>query len=533
SVTFNPTTAETWGNITAEYILGITNETGNITIVPGSTATVIIAETPNGTPVDIQTWTTDNNSVAYYASGYDEDDNYVGLVPGVWSWSPANDTIGTILGSPGTDITIDYTTPGVGVLRFDGGSALQTTTGNISVSVGSIAYVRITSIPGDAVVDTESWDTDDNSVAYYASGYDADGNYVGLVPGDWSWSPVNDTVGVISGSPDTTITIDYTTPGIGVLRFDNGTLQAETGEITVSVGSVAYVRITSIHGGPEVGAEARNADENAIAYYASGYDADGNYVGLVHGVWSWDMGSDDVGAIIGSPDTRAIIDYTTPGMAVLAFDGGGFQDTTGAITVTAGAAYRVVVTPTYRVISPGETQDFNAIAYDREGNIADQNQANFAWAVESAAGSMDADGLFTASNVEGTYTIWANHTSTISGTAEVVIVISGAIVYEPDFILVAEDTATPPTWAGNRTMTTDQAVTLYAFAYNATKAVNEGSGWWQLTATWSRTGTLQSVSATATTFNFNPTAPGTGAIRITHNLLANDTGTITVSVGAL
>ncbi|MCK4718022.1 MAG: right-handed parallel beta-helix repeat-containing protein, partial [Thermoplasmata archaeon] len=372
---------------------------------------VVITDAPDGTPIGVESHTTDDDAIQYYASGYGSGGTYLGLVSGNWSWSGV--ALGDFNNSEATDVVVDYVLTGAETLDLDDGNGHLDSTGLITVTVGALDHVFITDAPDGANVGAEARTTDNNTVAYFASGYDADGNYIGLVSGDWSWSGV--ALGTFNATPTTDVVVDYIVPGVETLDFDGGgALVDSTGLITVGLGVLDHVFITDAPDGTGVGAEVRDTDNNSVAYFASGYDADDNYLGLVSGNWSWSGVA--LGVFNNSEATDVVVDYIVPGVETLDYDdGNGHLNSTGLITVSVGALDTIVVSPPNPIISTIEWQEFTAEGFDADGNTVILTAT--IW--ETDGGSIDGTGNYTPTG-PGVFTVWANDTG-ISGSTTITV----------------------------------------------------------------------------------------------------------------
>ena len=81
----------------------------------------------------------------------------------------------------------------------------------------------------------------------------------------------------------------------------------------------------------------------------------------------------------------------------------------------------IVVAPPSATLDPGASQQFAAAA--RDSNNALVVGVPFAWSIRNSGGTVDGSGLFTAGLPAGAFagTVWVTVTSTLSGTADVVV----------------------------------------------------------------------------------------------------------------
>ena len=71
------------------------------------------------------------------------------------------------------------------------------------------------------------------------------------------------------------------------------------------------------------------------------------------------------------------------------------------MTVEAGPAVKVTVSPAQVEVASGATQQFTAKVEDKHGNPL--TGAQVGWTADPKAGTIDLRGLFTAGNTGGTY----------------------------------------------------------------------------------------------------------------------------------
>lgn len=167
---------------------------------------------------------------------------------------------------------------------------------------------------------------------------------------------------------------------------------------------VALVYAACDHNPAEPGALAtitvrRNPDTLVVStsrqFTAIGYDANGNVVGI-NPTWSVAAGG---GAINASGVFAA---GTVPGtFANTVTATVGSISGTASVTVVAGSAASITVTPTPQNLAVGFTQQFTAVVRDAANNVLTVLPN---WSVTAGGGTINATGLFTAGTVAGTYT---------------------------------------------------------------------------------------------------------------------------------
>ena len=218
-----------------------------------------------------------------------------------------------------------------------------------NVKAGNLAYLKIRDTAGGtgAEVGTVNMALDDK-FTLYAAGYDGDNNYVRDVNASWRATGTLDQPSPPSGK---FTVFDPKTPGTsGRIHADSTGLQSDsTG--TITVGSIAYVRVRTAPGGAgiELGNATITADENLLLYCA-GYDAGNNYIGDMSVQWR------SIGTLAPAVnDTGKVINFlptTAPASGrIIADHLTSVDDSTGIINVIPGAPVgEIVMTPNPSVI---------------------------------------------------------------------------------------------------------------------------------------------------------------------------------------
>ncbi len=182
------------------------------------------------------------------------------------------------------------------------------------------------------------------------------------------------------------------TPGTSTVTVTCGGLTT-TATITVTVGPLATITVT-----PNPVTLAINTQQQ---FTAVGRDAFGNIVAITP-VWST---TNPPGTINAS--TGLFTSGTTLGTypnSVKATSG--TISGTATVTVIAGPAATLVVTPETTTLAPGGTQTFTAVGRDAGGNVVPINPT---WTVVNGGGTVPANSMgttvvFTAGSTAGTYT---------------------------------------------------------------------------------------------------------------------------------
>ena len=531
SATFSATTPGS-GQINANHASLIDGVTGTITVTAGSVSYVKIVEGPIGNGAEFTTRNmTADETLTLHAAGYDASNNYLGDF--AVTWGRTGNLAPAPSGSSTSIIFSPTNSPASGTITADHATATDDATGTIAVSDGAPYRVKILSgASGSTSEITTANLTTGGTLQVHASSFDADDNYIADLSVTWS---VSGGIGTIPAGPSVSATFSATTPGSGQINADHASLiDGVTGTITVTAGSVSYVKIVEGPNGDGAEFTTRNmtADET-LTLHAAGYDASNNYLGDFSVTWS---STGTLAPAVSSSGTSVTFNPTTAPASgtITANHATATDDVTGTISVSDGAPARIKVLSalsgettevTNSTLTPGGTLPVHASSFDADGNYI--TDASVTWSVSGGIGTIPAgpstSATFTATTV-GTGTITATH-STLGSDA------TGTITVNPGGITSIKLRTAPNNGGaefGAFSMTSDDSVMIFAASYDAG---NTYLG--EVNVTWSRTGTLAPVSGSGTSLNFRPTtAPASGTIVGTHASAGSDaTGTITVSTG--
>ncbi len=272
------------GNITVEFenaTVTIYNTTGDITVIPGAVANIVI--TPSSA-----TNTTDDSEV-FRVVGYDADGNENWTWNTVWAWE------GTILGSLSMiddyNYTVSYHTVGTDAIRVSvSGDPSVFDSASVTVNPGQVARIEITPWPNSTA-------TTDDIGAFSIIGYDADDNV------NWTWTPAwtweGPGLGTLTQTDLYNYTVPYDTVGsdtINVTVSGDPTIYNNT-DVRVEVGQVARIEIT-----PWPSTTASIDDVGMFSVV--GYDADDNENWTWSPNWSWE------GAGLGTLTPTTLYNYS-------------------------------------------------------------------------------------------------------------------------------------------------------------------------------------------------------------------------------
>ena len=233
------------------------------------------------------------------------------------------------------------------------------------------------------------------SQSYSAAGFDQFGNPMAAT---FSWSVSGggtiDSQGVFSAT---------TVGGPFTVTAQSGALSA-TAQVTVTAVPV----LTSIVVSP---ASASVSVGQSQSYSAAGFDQFGNPMAAT---FSWSVSGG------GTIDSQGVFSATTVGGPFTVTAQSGALSATAQVTVTAVPVLTsIVVSPASASVSVGQSQSFSAAGFDQFGNPM---AATFSWSV-SGGGTIDSQGVFSATTVGGPFTVTAQ-SGALSATAQVTVTTS-------------------------------------------------------------------------------------------------------------
>jgi len=416
--------------------------TASVTVVAGALASITVSPASATISAD--------QTQAFTATGADAKGNPVPVSP---TWSANGGSI------DGTGL---YTGGPVGTWTVTATDGLLTDTASITVIPGALASILVS--PPFATI------TADETQGFTATGYDADGNLVSLIP---TWATTKGSIsllGLYRPSLVGTWTVYANRSGIS----GNASITVTTGALATLVVSPSSAVITA---------------DQTQAYTAEGFDAHGNRV-PVSPTWSVTGGSISALGVF----TPNVVGTFTVTAAQGAITG------TATVTVLAGALVRITVAPPTATITADQTQLFAATGFDAFDNPVSVSPT---WA--TTGGSISGLGVYTPDLV-GTYTVYANQ-SGASGSASVTVTPG----------LPASLVVTPPT----ATITAGETQQFTAEAFDA-----NGN---PTTALYTWTATAGSVSSSGL---YAPGPLGTFSVTATSGSLF-DWGSVTVIAGTL
>ncbi len=320
-------------------------QTWRVDVVEGPVAGVRIFLDAAGTTELGDTTLTAGETLNLYAGSVDAQGNFLGLVAADWQVKPG--TLGQFENNDSVlvaDSIVTFTAQKTGNGHIEVSYTPGTTTytdlsGLLTVQAGAASYIVLRSEAnngGTVLSGVNRTITTDSTMVLYAAHYDAYDNYVGDLPVEW----VTNNLDTVYTGLHASVTYDpRTTSTGGTIGTNSATLTNDvTGTIVVNVGSLNYILIRNATppAGSEIGSLNLTAGDS-VEVFASGYDADGNFIANQSSNWS--SVGDSIGYYkLSTAATSNVFYATTVGTANLTATtvSGGLQDQTSAISVSAG-----------------------------------------------------------------------------------------------------------------------------------------------------------------------------------------------------
>ena len=257
--------------------------------------------------------------------------------------------------------------------------------------------------------------------------------------------------------------------------------------------------------------------------------------------------SNGLSSISVTTDVNGVAEATYTASTSVSFGSDSIDVTSGSVATNyvlplqAGAVTHYTFNPSAdQTIAAGGSVNYTVMAKDQYGNgVVNSDNVTVSTPGSSTATvspsanlsfSNDSTLSFSVSDtVTGSFTVRVSNDSNtdINGESGLVTVNTGVLSY----VIIRSEANNGGSEVGDLSLSTDDVYTFYAAGYDSYGNYIEDTD-----VTWSSTGTLETVNATGTKFTFNPTqAGGSGQIVATPSgsATADQTGTITVSVGAL
>jgi parallel beta-helix repeat protein len=338
--------------VSADYGGGITNDTGNLTVVTPDE--IIIRDAPNngGSPVlnwSYYIWENDT----FWAAGYNETYGYLDDVRVIWE--STNKSVGTVSPNSSSPFAEFYAVgTGTCVISADYGGGIINSTGSITVLIYNIDNISIQDSPAPwgIPINDMVYKLGDSDV-FYAVGYNLTYGCMGPVTVNWTSNETG--VGTVT-TPGSSTTFNAVGYGTCFVTADyGGSITDDTGILAVAALDYILIRDGSSGGGIEVG----NMFYPTWAYdtfWAAAYNSTHGYLGDVSSTWN--SSNTSVGTVT-SPGSSTFFDAVGDGNCIVTADYSGLTDETGIITVSSytvdyvqvrdapGGKGNVVIDPSY------------------------------------------------------------------------------------------------------------------------------------------------------------------------------------------
>jgi len=529
SFTFDPTALGS-GIITAFYNATINDTTGLITVTAGLLDSIIIRDAPGGLGNEINAYTmTTDDSLTVWAAGYDADGNYVGDVSCEWSTNGTLDSQSAVMVN---NVTFEPSTAGTSGYIIAVNSTIAGWAGLITVGIGILDYIIIRYSPGGAGPEVgDVLMVLGQTLTVYSAGYDADNNYIGDVPCNWT---TTGTLNLTTATSSTSSTFEPAAAGeTGTINATfNATIFDETGLINVSDYGLDYILIEDGLGN-EITTHLMDTTET-FTVWAVGYNLSVGAIGLFNANWTTTGTLDFQTAMLSQSFTFDPVHAPTNGTIEAVYET--LWDSTGIITVNPGPLASICIQDapggtgtnvTNHTMTTEDTLTVWTIGYDADWNYIGDVDCD--WTTTGTLDLQTASGVnsFTFSPIApGVGTIEADDLAGHADSTGMITVNLGSLSH----ILIRDSTGGMGNEVDAHSMTTDDTFMVWAAGYDvAWNYIGD------VFCNWSTNGTLDSQTAIMTdSFIFDPvTASTSGYIIAEYGAFQDVTGLITVGIGAL
>ncbi|WP_224244180.1 beta strand repeat-containing protein [Hyalangium gracile] len=352
-----------------------------VTVQPGALASITV--TPNTATLPI------SGEQQFTATGRDSAGN---TVSAAITWSVVNG--GGAIDASG--LFTAGTTPGTFTNTIKASSGGVSGLASVTVQPGALASLELT--PGSATLAIKG------TQQFTATGRDSAGN---VVPAAVTWSVANG-----GGSIDATGLFTASTVAgtfAQTVKATSGSLSA-TASVTVNPGPVQNVAVTP--------ASVTLPVRGTRQFTVTATDAWGN---TVSGTPTWAV----LPATAGTIDATGFFTAGNASGSYLSAVTATLSGVSGSadVTISASALARIIVSPAALTVEPRSVRQFSAQGQDADGNVVPITPV---WSVVNGAGSITQDGVFTATQVPGTYPDSVVATANgVTGTTSVTVTVGG------------------------------------------------------------------------------------------------------------
>ncbi len=398
------------------------------------------------------------------------------------------------------------------------GTGKSATSNTFTINPAALAELKIRTAAnngGRAVSLRDTIITADQSLTYYAAGYDRYGNYIADIDSA-HWFSSGSLQPVINLTARK-LTFDPTTSGVtGKIHLEiagNATVSGDsTGVVTVNDGALAYLYIQTVpdSGGAQLG-DSTIAAGSTLTVYAVGYDSDLNYLGLINSNWTinpsaigkWANGQ---AGFTGTSGTMTADSAGNGTIQAVSVDNSSISDESGIITVQAGAADHIVIRTQANgggqrydqlnvTITTDTTLYLYAAHYDIRGNFI--GDLPVTWAISSTVNRVPSGSRsyiqFDPQVAPDNFIIYTTSATLTNDSTNTITLNVGAL----DYIVIQDASGSGGTEIDTVTMTAGTPLNLYASGYDAKDnfVSDQSSNWTHIPDT---IGVFQTPNPTAT-----------------------------------
>ncbi len=355
----------------------------------GSPTHIVLEDAPGGGGAAITDLElTCDDELTFYAVSRDAEGEFV--ADAVVEWTLVGNPVGILGTEPGSESMLELTRPGFGAVEATH-ATLGTARAVLDVVAGVPARVVVTGQPGGDVLSGVNLSVG-TAVLLYASGYDADSNYLGELPASWILDQPIGTFAPAGATPSVTLTA--TTVGVGrVTGTPASGAPGSSGPIRVISGAATEVWISAAESAAQpLATVAMTADEERTVY-AVAVDSGGNFVASAEVSWAWVEPGCPFAPPPAAPAVSLRLTGGAAGVCTLSVDHDTLTDTvTAEVTVGAGALARLALVDglgdplAEQTLTAGESLTAHAVGFDADDNP--RGAVEVSWSLSAPLGTL-------------------------------------------------------------------------------------------------------------------------------------------------
>jgi parallel beta-helix repeat protein len=284
--------------ITAEYVGGISNTTGTLTVIPFEVDFIKVLESPGGSGSPVTERSYDIGEIfSFFAAGFNFTGGYIGDVSVEWTTDSTD--VGTVT-SPGFSTTFEALGSGICFITADYGNGITANTGMIKVALVDEIRIKEAGEEGSPSINDRDYEVGDEDT-FWAIGYNNTYGYLGIV--DVTWTSSDLFVGSVDQFGSST---NFKSNWIGacfITATYTGGISNITGTLTVKLPSIITV------------------DDDGNAHFTSiqeaiDYANPQDTIIVYQGIYSEPLIVDKPLTLMGEDNTGTIIDGDTDGTVI-------------------------------------------------------------------------------------------------------------------------------------------------------------------------------------------------------------------------